>query len=346
MNNYDTRTLIGVINQLRSPISFWLQFFPKQINFTTMDIQFDMVSPHYRLAPFVAPNVQGRVMKRFGHTAKTFRPAYVKPKHPVDPSQGLARMAGEALATGSLTPAQRIDAIVTENLQTQKDMIQRRWEWMAAKAIIDSAVTVAGDDYPTQTVLFGRDAALSTTLLTTARWSQAGTSHPLVDLGASRKKVFDLSSAGITRLVFGTDAWDLFANHADVTPLLSTLNRGSDTEYNRAIPEGTPYEYRGKISGQNGLGVLELYTYSETYEDENGAMQPFMDSYTVVGVGPGVQGVRCFGAIMDLDSMQAVDMFPKSWTEQDPSVRYVMTQSAPLMVPAQPNSSFVIHVNG
>jgi hypothetical protein len=65
----------------------------------------------------------------------------------------------------------------------------------------------------------------------------------------------------------------------------------------------------------------------------------------VVGVAPGTDGVRCFGAIMDIQAnMQANDMFPKQWDENDPSVSYTMTQSAPLMVPLRPNTTFKMKV--
>ena len=34
----------------------------------------------------------------------------------------------------------------------------------------------------------------------------------------------------------------------------------------------------------------------------------------------------------------------KMWDEEDPSVEYLMTQGAPLMVPADPNASFLLTV--
>jgi hypothetical protein len=35
-----------------------------------------------------------------------------------------------------------------------------------------------------------------------------------------------------------------------------------------------------------------------------------------------------------------VPYFVKSWTEEDPSVRFLMLQSAPLVFPTRPNASF------
>lgn len=342
MDIYDTRELVGVIQVQKPPELYWLNFFTRELTFRTMDIQFDIVAPHRRLAPFVAPNVQGRVQRRFGHTAKTFRPAYIKSKHSLDPSATIPRLAGERLG-GEYTTQQREDALIAENMRLEKEGVMRRWEWMAARALIDGSVTVEGDDYPPVTVAFGRNAALSSTLLTTARWSQT-TSTPLADIETMRRQSWELANAPIDRLTLGLNAWASFSNHADIRPLLNTLTRGSSTEFNIAVPAGAPYQYMGFLAGQGGIGRLDLYTYNSLYEDDTGTLQPFMDQDTVVGTGTAIEGVQCFGAIRDFDSMEAVSMFPKMWKQPDPSELLTMTQSAPLMVPGQPDGSFKIKV--
>ena len=93
------------------------------------------------------------------------------------------------------------------------------------------------------------------------------------------------------------------------------------------------------------MGRLELYTYAESFVDQDGNAQDILAPLDVVGTGPGLQGVRCFGAIKDKRAgLKALEMFPKMWDVEDPSVTYTMTQSAPLMVPAQPNASFKLTV--
>ena len=64
-----------------------------------------------------------------------------------------------------------------------------------------------------------------------------------------------------------------------------------------------------------------------------------------MGVGGAINGISCYGAIMDRRAqLQALSMFPKVWDEEDPSVTYSMTQSAPLMVPLRPNNTFRMKV--
>jgi hypothetical protein len=343
---YSTATLLDVLRIQKPDTAYWLDnFFGRSINFTSDEILFDKVTSQRRLAPFVSPVVQGRVMRKQGYQTLSFRPAYTKPKHVVDPNRVFARLAGEAIG-GSLTPAQRWNAAVAENLREERDAIQRLWNWMAAMAIIHGEVTVAGEDYPTQVVNFGRDASLTNILLLTARWGEAD-ADVLGDIKDMRTSAFELGGAPITRLTMGLDAFDLFYADEDVKKLLEgkDVARVSDSTMSAFGSPGAPFEYRGVLQGANGQGRLEVYTYNEQYEDEDGNTVPFMDSYDVIGTGGALNGTRCYGAIRDKRAgLAAMSLFPKMWDQEDPSVTYTMTQSAPLMVPGNPNNSFRLKV--
>lgn len=343
---YSTATLLGVVRVQPVESSYWLDnFFGRQINFDTEEIMFDRVTSQRRLAPFVSPVVQGRVMRQRGYETRTFRPAYTKPKHVVDPNRVFSRLAGEGI-TGTLSPDARWNAAVAENLREERNAIQRLWNWMAAMAVIHGEVTIAGEDYPTQVVNFGRDAGLTSILTLTARWGEAD-ADPLGDIKDLRTLAFQKSGSPITRLTMGLDAFDRFFADEDVKKLLEgkDVARVSDSTLSALGSPGQPFEYRGVLQGANGQGRLEIYTYNEQYEDETGATQPFMDSHDVIGTGPGLQGTRCFGAIRDKRAgLQALPIFPKMWDQEDPSVTYTMTQSAPLMVPGNPNNSFRLKV--
>ena len=353
IGEFDTATLLEVLYALpqAAPQGFWLQWFPRTINSTTEEIRFDVQDLNeYRLAPFVAPNVQGRVMRSRGFSVRSFRPAYVKPKHVVDPSRAVPRMAGER-PLGSLSLQDRFDAIVADNLRRERLVIENRWDWMACHAIVDGGVTVAGEDYPTVYVDFGRDPSLTTILAGAAKWDQP-TASIMQDIQNSRTRSFNLSRSPVGKLIFGLDAWNAFtqANHPDVQLLLDGLRKGNQANFNSVgVSDGSPYEFQGIIAGFQGAGRLELWTYNNQFEQlgPNGTYEfvPYLDQGTVVGIGMATEGIRFFGAIMDKRaSLQALDMFPKQWDEEDPSVSYTMTQSAPLMVPLRPNNSFSIKV--
>jgi hypothetical protein len=58
-----------------------------------------------------------------------------------------------------------------------------------------------------------------------------------------------------------------------------------------------------------------------------------------------MEGVRAYGAIRDEEAgLQALPYFVKSWIEPDPSVRFIMMQSAPLLVPYRVNACIKVQV--
>lgn len=348
---YDTATLMEVIRAPQNAPelnAFWLKFFPRVILSETEKIMFDEIDDNeYRLAPFVAPNVQGRPIRAKGFVTRSFRPAYVKPKHVVDPTRSLSRRAGEALLGGA-SRNERYEAIIADNLRRERLMIENRWEWMAAQAIITGKVVVVGEDYPSVTVDFLRDSNLTIVNSGATLWT-ASTATPIADIQEARQLAFTLSRAPITTLIFGLHAWAAFlqTNHPDVQALLNVLVRGNESLFNASnLNNGEPYVYQGSLVGTGGIGRLDMYTYANYYEgDIDGVGIPYLDPGTVVGVGGGIQGARCFGAILDRGAqLQTTDMYSKMWDEEDPSVTYTMTQSAPLMVPMRANNSFSMKV--
>lgn len=346
-NIYDTTTLLEVLKVTKAPSVFWLTFFPSQINFETEDIAFDKVfTDDRKLAPFVVPNVQGRLLGMEGYETVAFKPAYVKPKHAVDPNMVIPRMAGESLGTGSMSIEARRNAVIAELLRRHRVMHENRWEWMAAKAIIDGKVTIKGEDYPSTLVDFRRDASLTGVLTSTAKWDQVGTANPLGDLKTKRLAVNNLCGARVTKHVFGADAWDMFTARVDLREMMYREKGGYDVNVSLMRDGYEGLEYMGTIQGSNGAGRIEAWVNTAKYIDpETGSEEFFLDQKTVVGVSEMVGGVRCFGAIKDKSAgYKPLAMFPKNWENEDPSVEYVMTQGAPLMVPKQPNATFSIKV--
>lgn len=329
--------------RMAPPDGFWLRFYPRIVTSTAEVILFDQLPVRdRRLAPFVAPNVQGRIMRQRGRPMASFKPAYVKPKHSVTPDRAIPRRPGEPLL-GNLTLEQRWNAIIADCLRDERESIERRWDWMACQATVYGYVDVYGEDYPRVRVDFNRDPALTFILSGAAAWNQT-TATPLEDINVARETAFAKGGSSVNDLVFGLTAWGNFTKRVNLKDLMSRDNRGSNSTMNTTgLRSGEPFEYQGRIEGPNGGGFIDLWTYSNEYEDEDGVMVPFMDPRDVVGIGSNFQGVRAFGAIMDKRSLQAVPMFPKVWdADEDPSGTFTMTQSAPLMVPGNPNNSFRI----
>ena len=57
------------------------------------------------------------------------------------------------------------------------------------------------------------------------------------------------------------------------------------------------------------------------------------------------QIVKAFGAILDnAANLEVADIFTKMWDQEDPSARFIMSQSAPLMIPTNPNCTARVRV--
>lgn len=344
---YSLSTLLSVLRmQRQSPLFFLPNFFRQQINFETEDIVFDkVIGDDRRLAPFVVPNVQGRVLGITGYTTKSFKPAYVKPKHVVDPNMVIPRQPGEALGTGSLSIDQRRNAVIGELTRQHKVIIDNRNEWMAAQALQYGQVVIKGEDYPSTLVDFGRDPALTITLAGGAAWS-AVTSDPLGNLKTGRVLANQKSGARITQHIFGQNAWDKFTSRVNLRDMMDKNYGGQETRVSLMADGYEGVEYMGRIVGLDGKGAIEAWVHTGKYIDpETNAEAFYMNQNGVLGVSQAVEGYRCFGAIKDFDAnFQAIPLFMKNWRNQDPSVEYLLSQSAPLMLPKQPDATFYIDV--
>jgi hypothetical protein len=331
----ETHELIRTIELFPPSSSYWLDLcFPSVHLSNTEYIDFDLVDKARRLAPFVAPTVQGQPMVNRGHSIRKFKPAYIKPKDSVDPARLLKRRAGEFFGGGNATPQSREDAIVADILNEHREGIERRWEWMAARAVIDGAIIIEGENYPRVSLSFGRNAANTKVLTLGARWSET-TSTPLADLESWNTEMFQRAGYPISRVTFSPEAFAAFSGHADVKGLLET-RRGSTFAMETAPGDGRPVQYRGTLPGSN----IDLYVYNDFYEDNQGNQVRFLDAGDIVLTAASVDGIRAFGAIMDKKAnYEARPMFPKMWEQEDPSGLFIMTQSAPLMIPARPDAS-------
>lgn len=351
MDLFDLATLAELHRRIKTAPTFWLDtFYKRQINFESQRIVFEKVyGDDRKLAPFVVPNVSGRPQRLSGFEAVDFAPAYSKQKDVVDYTMHIERQAGESIG-GSLTIDQRRNAVIAELIRLQKVKIRNTWNWLAARATIDGKVIIKGEDYPETLVDFRRDAGLTKVLTGGARWSQT-TADPLNDLRESRVFANELSGARIGVYVFGANAWELFSQRVDLKELMNADNRGAGQRTDVTLINdgfGDTVEFMGTMSGSSGQGRMEFWVDTTRFIDpETGTEKYYLDQDTVLGISPDMMGgTRCFGAIMDKRAgYRPLDVFFKNWEQEDPSQEYLLTQSAPLMVPREPNATFSIKVD-
>jgi len=95
------------------------------------------------------------------------------------------------------------------------------------------------------------------------------------------------------------------------------------------------------------IGDFDIWIYNDVYTDDLGNTVPMLPTNTVIVGSPvNVEGTRCYGVIQDEKAAyRAQRYFSKSWLEEDPAVRWLLLQSAPLVVPYRPNACFCATVN-
>lgn len=332
MDIFSTAVLAAVVAQLPQPAPFILNsFFPNIQTETSEDIHFDVDTSRRRISPFVSPIVAGKVVLDKGYTTQTFTPAYIKDKRVFDANRPFRRLLGEQIG-GTLAPAQRLQAALATNLADQIAMLTRRQEVMAVEVLRTGAITIAGDMYPSVSLSFGRDAALTpATLTSTAAWTHAD-AKPLDNLQTWSMLVTEKSGSTANTVVMDITAWKSFSQNAQVAKLLDRF-RGSDQLNPTVTGEGGRY--------MGNIGDLDIWVYAGWYEHpDTAAVTPYLPANTVLVLGADIEGTRAYGAIRDeAAGFQAMPYFSKSWTEQDPAVRYLLLQSAPLIVPYRVNAS-------
>lgn len=332
---YSTHVLAGVIRESKPTLpGFWLNFVSRVYNSDVAEIHFDRVGGLSRkVAPYVMPTVAGKVQRHGGYQTEKFTPAYVKISDTIDPSRTLTRRPGEAYG-GQMSPMQRRDALLAEYLQEQRDAVERRWNLMAAEVMLNGSLVITGDDYPTTTIDFGRASNQTITLAAGARWGESGVSV-LDNLEDWSVRVQDGCNYPVTDVVMGTTAWRAFRKNAENKELLD-LRRGGEAlgGLNIMPGSGAPLQYKGSD------GTKQYWVYRESYDISETQSVEIMDPRDVLLIAPdGLGLVQAFGAIMDVDVLQPLPIFTKSWVENEPSARKLLSQSSPLMIPSRPNAT-------
>lgn len=339
-DNYTPRSLYGVVQKKKLKVSnlFLSLFFPHMYTFETEEVDIDKVDEAVNSAVFIAPEVNGKVIKTRGHTTSKITPASLKPKHDVEPKKTLKRRPGEAF-NGELTLQQRRQAIITQNLLDEEVAIQQTEEWMAVRAVVDGNYTCEGDGLPEPiNVNFNRSADNQVTLVGGASWvnKDRATYDPLRDI----EQYAVASEHGVDILICDQLGWSLLLEFDSVRDKLET-RRGSNSQLETALKDlGKDVSYKGY------LGDVMVIVYTG-YRLVNGTKEKYLDDYTYTLGHSGIECARMYGAILDDDAIEAgmseTDRFQKVYKETgDVAKTYTVSKSAPLMANTDPDGFVVI----
>lgn len=337
---FDTVDLIEVVPQLLQPQTFFLdRYFPNVRMSDTRFVAIDVEIGKRRMAPFVSPRVEGKLVEAKRVQTNIFEPPYIKDKRAPDLLRPVMRKIGEKLLGGQISGADREMANIAFEMQDQVEMIQRRLEWMATRALLTGTISVSGDGFPTTVIDFGRDPGQTVVLTGGARWGQTGVS-PVSSLLTWATQTLKLVGVSPVDVIMTPDAFDMFLGDLKVQP---ALLYPAWQPFGNQLNPGTQV-VKGAIN-KGSWGQMNLMVYNDWYVDDNNVQQPMLPAGTVIMADPEIMGIRSFAQIIDPSfNYEAMMYAPKTWITQDPAQRFIMMQSAPLVIPGRPNASFAATV--
>lgn len=342
MNIYDTNVLVGLVPNLKTSQNWLLdRFFPNVVTHDTEEVSIDVDTGKRRMSPFVSPLVEGKLVESRKYQTNTFKPAYIKDKRAPDLRKPIRRQMGERIG-GEYTAAEREMLNIQFEMEDQIDMLNRRLEWMAASALTKSQITVVGDGFSTTVIDFGRSSNLTITLSGSDKWplsvaAGATNTQPSDDIEDWQTLMLKESGAVATDLVFTTSSWKAFRldttikDNAITFPALSPF--GNQVDAGPRVNKGAVYKGR--------WGNFDLWLYNDWFIDPaDGIEKPMIPNGAVLMSGADLMGTRAFGVILDPAFNYGPMAFaPKSWIMPDPAQRYLLMQSAPLVIPSRVNAS-------
>lgn len=340
LNYTDTAVLLAAYKEQKAPNTFLQsRYFPDGTVFTTSQVLVEYKDGNQKLAPFVSPEIGGKVVRRKGYEANAYEPAFIAPKRTLTIDNLNKKGFGEALY-GGLTPEERAVKITADDLTEMDEMIVRRQEQMCAQVLQENALTMKhyGDtneeNEPKRIEYFtGENQAVYTPKV---NWNEAD-ADILGDIAAI---ALELAKRGLpaTDVILGTEAADAFLNNEKVQKLLDNRN------YNIGVVDPTENFPEAVFLGQlNCKGYkMNFIQYAATYEAEDGTIKPYIDPKVAIVTAPAC-GVTNYGAITQIDfggngqfTTHAEKRVPLY--EVNGQVREVALRSAPLVQPKHKNA--------
>ena len=339
-NIFNTTTLVGIVPNLMTSQNWLLdKFFPNIVTSDTEEVAIDVDVGQRRMAPFVSPLVAGKLVESRRQQTNVFKPAYIKDKRVPDLRKPIRRQIGERIG-GEYTAAEREQLNMMFEMADQVDILNRRLEWMGASALSTGTVKIEGEGYETTVVDFGRNSNLTVALSGSDKWATSvadGASYtkPTSHINEWVKTILKYSGAVARDVVFTSASWDAFVLD---TSLKGAIVFPAQGPYGNQINPGTEVPLGAVYKGR--WGQLDLWLYNDWFVDEKGVEQPMLADGSVVISGPQLQGTRAFGAILDPAFNYGPMAFaPKTWLQEDPAQRFLMMQSAPIVIPSRVNAA-------
>lgn len=339
MSLYDTTVMLRTVKKMYPVICFFRnRYFSTGASdiFPTNEVLIEYKEGNRKMAPFVIPKKGGIAVTRDGYSAKRYAPPLIAPEIPLTIDDLRKKGFGESIYSDK-TPEQRQAEVLGEDLADLGERVDRREEWMCREILISGEVTMKhyaekyGSGIPEEKILRFYSNTFDNEFTPEYDWDKNG-STPYKDV-SSMVQMLIQAGCPVKDLVFSYDAWEKFILDSTTQTLLN--NRRIEIGHIEPIetPDGVAYMGQIVCHGKK----LDIFVYEEQFENDNGTIESFLPSGTVIATAPGM-GRTLYGAITQLESDDQFHTYegtkvPYYISDKHNGTRTIRLSSAPVPVP-------------
>jgi Phage major capsid protein E len=290
--NYDIRTLLEPYKAGPLLHTFLRDTFFTDRQFPASDlVEFDFQRGRRKMAPFVAPMVGGKIMERQGFQTRFYKVPRVAPARAMRLADLEPRMMGETIYSDRSQTDRAAELLADDGIFCD-EAISRREEWMCREVLINGLITVTADDNYTYAIDFTEGTPNVNVETPLALWNLPA-SDPLLDLENARRNTIQASGISPNIALMGTDASDAFIRNASVQAFFD----------NRRMQLGaiTPVIQDAAVTHIGNVPGLEIYTYSEWFEDDAGTLFEMLPANMVLVADTRTPNKMIYGAYSQLE---------------------------------------------
>lgn len=327
-------------------------FFGTPAYYPNGEINIEIEKNGQQVAPFVAPEIGGKVMERMGSTMKTFTAPEVAPQRVIT-TKNLLAAAGNSevvfIEAGS-TPESRQANLIRKDFADMEDAITRREELMCGEALFRGRVTVTGDGYDTQVIQFWDQADRPySELAGGALWSAAATADPAADIEFGISQTQNRSGITAGDVIMSPATWGLARNSERLMKQLDMKNLDVGEIFGQNVANEMGVRLVARLNGVN------IWTYSKTLkvQQPDGTIvdTPVVPDGLVLFGSKSVPTEMAYGVVTITDvkaqtlrhstGRRVVNQY---LSQKNPAGIVNETKCAPLPIPKVPDGFYVLKV--
>ena len=290
----NTVALMTAVDRSKAPASFLLDtFFPIiPDTATTSTIEVQVRTGERRLAPFVVRGGKAVELKRNGFDDFFYKPPMMAPSRVVDPDMLSERGFGEGVYSVK-SPAQCGNEIQARDLAELQAAIINRKNKMAGDLLTSGKYDIKGyADDGNLTVIDTVDFNFNQKIVPSTTWDQAGATI-YDDIRSASEKIQEASGMVPTVMIVGKNIAGYMLSNDQIMKWMGIPSTNNLSMFSFQPRITAPQvSFVGRIPALN----LEVYTYAESYMDDDGKLKGFIgDDDVIVGI-PG-RGHQYHGAV-------------------------------------------------